>query len=510
VFSTARAGLILLGAAVACGQNGAVHLQIELPDDRALSPASEDLARLTLVTEIDGGQGQITSREVSSTVVGTQISFGDVAIDAGVHLSLLAFAASGRLIGYGRALAPIAVTSDAELAVTIPLRRPFAYVSGGPALLACDTTVDPGQPFASAIADAAQPVAVAATPDGAAVIAVGAGQLRSISTARHAGSGAAPIPLAAGAFAVAVSPDSRWAVVVHRGATSGMSIVDLGKHGAGAPEFVPIDGPAGVAVSADTAYVLTNASDDCTAQSTIVPVTLATAAAGANVGLAGAARDVALAPDGKTLLVAEPCANAIVAVSGGGATQVKVVQVPSPTDVAVIGSRVWGAGRDMQNGAHLVVASANVDGSAPAHVDLPLTQELAKSNDLTEAGQVTEVRLDADQVDGYSLSVLPDGQRVSLLVHATYHAAPIVRPVEFNGVIFDETIVPSLSMETYEYQLIDVTTGVATQRLRTSCSIDWAHNTAVLDDWSCASALGQNTTDTDFIAGEVTVLYGAR
>jgi hypothetical protein len=502
-----------LGASIAgagCSHSGAVHVTIDLPDDPDLSPAA-DLARLQLVSEVGGAPGQPTNRDVTSTMAGADIDFGTVSIHPGVRLSLIGFATTGRLVGFGRASAPITVTSDASQAVTIPLRRPFAYIAGGDALVACDTTVEPGAPFALTIDAAPQPVAAAATPDGTQVVAVGGSQLVALSTSRHMASGGVPATLAAGASAVAISPDSRWAVVVHGGAAapmSGVSVVDLKAGGAAA--FVAVDNADAVAVSADTAYVLQNATDACTGQSTIVPVRLgATALAGTGFGLASAARDIAIGPDGTTLLVAEPCADAVWALRDDGKTQVKVAKLTSPTNVAVNGDRVWGVGRESQGGAHLVLASANLDGTAAAPLSLPPTQELAKSTDLTEAGQTTEVRLDPDQVDAYSLSVLPDGRSVALLVHATYHAAPIVRPVSFNGTIFDETIVPGIDMETYEYQLIDVTTGSLTQRLRTRCKINWDPG-AVLDNWACARALGQDTTDMDFVANQVTVLYGAR
>jgi hypothetical protein len=242
----------------------------------------------------------------------------------------------------------------------------------------------------------------------------------------------------------------------------------------------------------------------------IVPVSLgAVPLAGTGFGVAGAARDVALGEDGTTLVVAEPCADGVFAVRAGGTNQKKLATVASPTNVAVNGARVWGVGRESTGGAHLVLASANLDGTVLPPLTLRPTQELAKSTDLTEAGQTTEVRLDPDMVDAYSLSVLPDGHSVALLVHATYHAQPIVRPVSFNGTIFDETIVPGIDMETYEYQLIDVTTGLLTQRLRTSCDIHWDPG-AVLDNWACARAAGQDTTDMDFVPNQVTVLYGAR
>src|SRR5262249_19052847 len=153
----------------------------------------------------------------------------------------------------------------------------------------------------------------------------------------------------------------------------------------------PVDAPGAVAVGASTAWVLVNPAvpgvDECAAQSKIVPVSLTSGTASASIGLTGAARDLALSEDEQTLFVAEPCQNALVAVTGGAASQLRLADVPSPTQVAVAGSRVFGTGRSSSPAEHLVLASLNADGSGRTPIELAAVQELAKSNDLTATGQ---------------------------------------------------------------------------------------------------------------------------
>ena len=506
----------MLATVIACGDAGGVHISIGLPDD-ALSPVAQNLARLELVAESDGKPAESVTRDVPAAAMGRPaIGFGDIALGNAVRLSLRGFSASGRLVGFGRASAPVDIKDGSSLAVSIPLRRPFAYVAGGSSLVACDTTVEPGDAFVSAIDAGAAPAAVATTADGTEVLAIGGNELHILSSANHRSTGAPVSTLTPGATEIGVSPDSRWAVIVHAGANAdkGVSIVNLdeARRGAVTPTFVALDEPGRVAVANDTAWILVDPSvpgpDACSRQSALVPVALATGDTGAAASLAGAARDLALSADGRTIYVAEPCQGAIVAVTAAGMSQVSLVAVPGPTQVAVAGTRVWalGAGSPPE---HLVLVSVNEDRSAMSRLDLAATQELAKSNDLTEDGQTAEVRLDADGIEATSMSVLPDGRNVVFLVHGTYHADQIVRTIVFGDISFDEEIVPDLDMETYEYQLVDVTTGAATQRLRTSCTIDWDKGVALLDDWACASAQGQVTADEDFIARQATVLYGA-
>src|SRR5262249_30681959 len=368
----------------------------------ALSALSEGLARLGLVAEARGKLPERATRDVPNPIGTASIGFGDLDLGPGVTVTLLGFSANGRLVGYGRASAPIDITAGSSVDVPIRLRRPFAYVAGSTTLLTADTTVEPGNPFINFINQAPAAQAVATTPHGAPVLMVGdlsGNHLIVISTENHQPTGAQPVSVARGASAIAVSPDSKWAVIVHSGTgiTTGVSIVNLQASGPAVQSFVPLDAPGGVAVSADTAWVLTQPSGPgrgaCTQQSSLVPVTLATGAAGNPVSLAGAARDLALSADGKTIFVAEPCQNALVAVTNAGASQVRLAGMPNPTQVAVSGSRVWGLGSDSAPTEHLVLVSVNTDGSASSRLDLAATQELANSDDLTEDGQIAEVRL---------------------------------------------------------------------------------------------------------------------
>ena len=509
----ARVGLgmaVLVCGVWGCAKQGGIHLAIELPADPNLSPLTAGMTRLDLHAEAAGQPLATVSRNLDADgLAGRTIGFGDLDVMPGVRLTLLGYTASGRLVGFGRASAPIDVSAGSSVEVTVRLRRPFAYVAGGSTLLACDTTVEPGSPFDTPVDVAARAAAVATTPDGSAIVSVADDKLVLLTTTSNQAATAQAIALMPGASEIVVSPDSRHAIVVHASATTqGVSVVDLSAPSA---LFVPLAAPGAVAIGADTAWVLINPAvpgvDECAAQSKIVPLSLATAQAAAPIGLAGAARDLALSEDEQTIFVAEPCQNALVAVTSGGANQLRLADVPGPTQVAVAGNRVFGLGRSSTPVEHLVLASLNVDGTGRTPIDLAAIQELAKSNDLTEVGQTAEERLDADRIEAYSLSILPDGRNVALLVHGTYHADEVKLVV---GSGAPQAVVPALDMETFEYQLVDVTTGVATQRLRTSCTIAWAHGTALLDDWACASAQGQDTAAEDFVAQQAAVLYGAK
>lgn len=64
-------------------------------------------------------------------------------------------------------------------------------------------------------------------------------------------------------------------------------------------------------------------------------------------------------------------------------------------------------------------------------------------------------------------------------------------------------------MITYEYQLVQLDTGLAAQRLRLSCDITWQPG-ALLDDFRCARAPGQDEAPVPFAATDLSVLHGSR
>jgi hypothetical protein len=513
----ARAALGWLGVVVAlgggCGSSGRVELVIDLPAEMALSPIDDRVARLTLMTQATGLSTQVENVDVAIPPMrGQTLAFGDVPIANGVLLDLQATSPSGRLLGFGHA-GPLDVTSGDALSVSVKLRRPFAYVAGGASLWAFDATVEPGQPYARAVAMPAGPAAVATTPDGGEVVVVAEDALVLVSTSTHARVGGTAA-LEPGALDVAVSPDGRWAAVVH---VAGISLVDLAtlRGGDATAGFAAIDNPAAVAVGPGTAYVLTDAAQptSCAAPSSIVPVPLAAAPVpGTPIVLASGARDLAVVtrgPRAGSLVVAEPCQNALVIAGPDGSGQNALLQVPNLTSVAVSDQRVWGVGwQGDESELFLVLSSVGFDGQAPTSLNLAPSQALAQSNDLTEPGQVTEDRLGADALDPFELVILPGARHAALLLHGQFHADQVIRTVTIGDTTVNQVILPRIDMETFEYVLIDVTAGAAAQRLRTRCAIDWQHDVAVIDDWSCASTPGQDVASETFTPLHQAVLYG--
>ena len=62
---------------------------------------------------------------------------------------------------------------------------------------------------------------------------------------------------------------------------------------------------------------------------------------------------------------------------------------------------------------------------------------------------------------------------------------------------------------TFEYQQVQLDTGLAAQRLRLSCEISWEPG-ALLDDFRSARVPGQDEAPVAFAATDLSVLYGSR
>ena len=488
-----------------------VRVILSAPDGEALDPTPDErLAELTLVASSPGTPVEVARRRVAGE---RRLSFGEIAARPGIRLSVLATAASGRLLGFGRSAAPVDVKAGDDLEITVELRRPFAYIGGGPNLLVADTTLD--SPAYQGQVALAGPVAAAPFPDGSHVLVAAGDVLRLVSTFTHVPVEQASPPALAGVTDLAVSPDGRHAVAL---TAEGAAVIDLVALRAGqavTPVMVPIPGAARVAIGAQVAYVLAGVDPvRCDVMSRIVRIPLDAPAAMPDVALGMPVLDLAVDPATEELYVPLPCQGRVnrVRIVGDAAEMETVLMVPTPGSVAVGEGRIWAVGAEpIGNGQRLVIASVGTDGTGSTRVDMPVTEERATSTELDEPGHSAEMRLEADELYPTSLTVLPDGRQVALLVRAKFHAAKTIEPVEvLPGVFVDEVILPEMDIDTSEYLLIDTAAVTLVHRLRTRCDLTWLMGEAFIDIWACGRAPGQDVVADPFTPRGLAVLYGER
>ncbi len=502
----AARALLLLTALAGCGDDGSVVIQLDLPDGEGLDPLDDRVTELT-VTAVAAGEQLFSA--TAPLVDGQPLELGRLPVAEQVRFELTGAAASGRIIAFGRSGVAVDVRPDARVTVPVRVRRPFAYVTGGEELVVIDATLEPGQDYLGSLAAAAGTTAAAVTADGAEVVIAGADGLRLVPTASHV-PGELAVALPGEPVELAVSADGNWAVTSHQLPEEGIALIDLAALRAGAPadaRFVPLARPGAVAIAGDIAWVMVEPLNNllCQGASTVAAIPLADPGGGeAPVPLGGVGSELVADPGSGAAYAIRACSGGqVVRFAGPGAEAELVAEVEGATSLAVAGPRLWIMGHVDGEGAHMSLASRPLAGGELSVLELPTLEERALAVELEQTGQGGLIRLTADASSAFDMVVLPDGEHVATLVAAIYFGEPAG---DAGG---GQPIVPAMQMVTFEYQLIELATGLSAQRLRTSCDLQWDPG-ALLDDFRCALAPGQDQTDTQFAPTDLAVIYGAR
>lgn len=490
---------------VACGDGGGVRLRLELPDDPALDPLAQ-VGELRLTASASGAV--IHTATVANPVRGEPMDFGEVPIADGVSFELDGVAATGRVVAYGRSAGAVDVTADEVVEVPILVRRPFVYLTGGDQLVAIDATLEPGDAYSSTI-DVGGPVSGAAvTGDGADIVVATDTALRLVATATHQ-LGDAEVPLPGAVVDLAVSADGAWVATTHLVPEPGTSIIDLAALRAGEvveAAFVPGTRPGPVAIGGGMVWVLEEPIDNifCAGVSSVVAIPVDDPGSPSPpIVLERAAGDLTVDPATGAALVSVGCIGTVVRIAGPGAEPEAILTVDGLSALTVERGVLWAAGHVDGADAHLLVAKMPLSGGEPEILDLPNTEERALAVDLEGNGQSGLLRLAADLHSAYAIGVLPDGEHVAILDAAVYIG---VAAGDAGG---GQPVIPAMQMITYEYQLVQLDTGLGAQRLRASCTIEWDPG-ALLDDFECARAPGQDEAPVSFTPGELTAIFGSR
>ncbi len=494
-------------AAVAFGacHDGSVRLELDVPASDALDPLAG--AQAITLSAKDGAGARVFSATIDVPERGAALGFGEVPVRDDLWFELQASAAAGRVVGFGRSTTAIDVSDDAEVRVPVRVRRPFAYVAGSDALVTIDAAREPGEDYVSSIAIGGAVRAVAATFDGAEVVVATEAAVRLVSTRTHA---ALPgeVVLPGAPAALAVSPDGRWAAIVHPDPPSGLSLVDLAALRAGAPvapTFVAIATPGAIGIGGGVVWVLVAplTSLFCGGASSVIAVPLDAPAPSSPIALPARASDLAVDPVSGAAVVAVTCGDMVMAVDDPGATPRLVLARPGLGAVTVADGRVWIAGHVDGADAHLTLTDVSLDGADVRTLDLPTTEERAVAVALEQMGQEGQIALTADLHTAFAVSVLPDRAHVAILDIAVYIGEA---QGDAGG---GRPVVPAMQMVSYDYQLVRRDTGLSAQRLRLSCNIAWKPG-ALLDAFRCARAPGQDEVAAPFEATDLSVLHGSR
>ncbi|MBW2534449.1 MAG: hypothetical protein JRI55_23355 [Deltaproteobacteria bacterium] len=315
--------LALLSLLVAgCGDEGRLLITIERPNVKAFDPMMDErLSRFSLRVI----QGRSQSDQETVRTEQTQLELGSVPVDKDFDLRLVGKSGTGQMLGLG-VVFDVNISGEGDVPVAVKFRKPIGFVAGSHGIEQLDATASTDSAIHSEKPIAAPNAAdVAASPDGTWIAVVSGSKLLSYLTRdRH---NWADVQLKAPGTCIAVSPDSRYAVVCHDDGS--VSIVDMERLAENQLEIRPVGlgGKPGRVVfgrDRELAHVLVNRAghkEGCSAQSRVVELNVRTAAKGRDVAVGEPVADIAIDPrDGRVLLV-QPCKSRLARLDGTAVQQ---------------------------------------------------------------------------------------------------------------------------------------------------------------------------------------------
>lgn len=514
-----------------CADEGAVEIALDFPGASRLSPDPARIASVTVVTTLAGGS---PASQTQSVAPDSALSFGQIPAGVDVDLAVELRSATQRLVGFGRA--QVKVAAGEETPISLAIRKPFVYLPGGDALAALDATIEGQFSGPEVVPSGGSAIAAAASRDGTELWVIsdsgGTQTLSMIATATHQQSATAVIPISGiPVTSLALSVDGRFAVIGHGGDGGGISLVDLAaaRGGDAATEFHELGDVGAVAIApgpngSPRAYALidrarTPGCDDSALPSTVVWMPLADPSGGESFTYDGAIHDFAVTDAGDVAIVADACRNELRSISllapAGDAAADSFLAVDSASAVAIVGTRVWGAGSSPAAGNRSVIqlASRDLYDNDETHISLAPLEVSVLSLDIADSepdGQrEVEQRLGADTTALIDLSVLPGADQIAVVTSAIYHESEYY--VLVNG--FPRLFIPEMEVVTREYLLVDAATAAFVQRLRTSCLITTfppPDEDPVLRSWDCVVPPGAHETVVPFLPTAAVALLGSR
>lgn len=506
----------LLGLS-ACADPGAVSLRFDLPDDDALKPAGAE--NLTLVARVGDDAPRATTSPIGD---GSALDLGELPIVDDVWLAAEMRTAQGELVGYGQASASITVAAEATVEATIPVRKPFVYVSGASGqLLSLDGSAGIGT-YQGQVPITGAPTVIAdvAGTDVATITATGA--LGYLSTSTHATSALPAVSLMGTPLDAIATPDGAFLVVGHGGGAPQVSVVDVA---AGTVKVAPSPGPADrVAVTVDdngtwwgVALVGRALVDTGCMMSRLVTFPLddpeTAVVIDAGVGLSDVSGD---ARSG-LVVVTDRCGDRVLRydpASGELDTTSPVMSLPAPTAVVASDEHVWAIGHDLRRpiagedvpdgvvDAWLVLGEAEISGADAEMFALPPVVERVLATDVDFPDQDLTQDLHANDVFARDLVLLPGGEQLAITVAAALHGDEVT-----DGFT---SILPQLDVTTEEYWLLDASTRVTNQRVRARCVVENVCSfSCYFDSWTCLPDLDTPAVGM-FTPASMTALFGAR
>lgn len=423
--------MLFLGA---CG-DGQLVVSLSLPRDKRLDPTAacptaapcdhldERLVRFSLRIH---DRDALSSQEALFEGPGT-LALGKVPVGRPLDLELSGQSASGQMLGVGRVFG-VEVADKDETLVAINFRKPIAYIAGGGALMAVDTASQ--NPGFSAIPSipSADLRAAATAPNGVLIAMATSTRVTVYDTSEHRKLLDLPLdkPAAGPAGCLRFTPDSRYLFICR--AIPHLSSLDVLSPN---PEVVggAIAGgvPHDVTFSADgrRGYVLVQGIDHLTPCAGAKASQILRMSVDSRwpthfnpelpmVKLAAPVSDIEAHPEGKKLLLAQPCQGVVseISMEGPGTPKsIEGISVGAPYDIAVTREQIAVLGANGERGAIVLKSQA-----ATQRLDFAIPPiQISLANTGSSAGSFEWASRPQGKLAIYDSAISPDGQRAVAL-----------------------------------------------------------------------------------------------
>ena len=452
--------------APACGDTGRLIITLERPS-KALDPIDDSrLSKFNLRITQDGRPTVHDAFRSGDS----ELQMGDVPVGSAFDLRLSGMSATGLMLGLGLVQDVLISDGRQDTVVAVKFRKPLGYVAGQSSVQVLDTAA------ASSATLELQPLAlgggraVVATPNGVLVLVLSGNTLVPLRTLDHVK--LSPVPLAGSGDHVAVSPDSRYAVICHKSSRK-LGVVDLLEvlKGKATETTLSLGGtPSRVVFGKNhtTATLLVDGlerGDTCGSKhGRLVEINLAARTYTPPVSLGRPVADVALDPRDGALLAALTCDKKLRRVAPNKIIQ--DVAAPTSYDIAINDRNIVllgrAAGAKVQGQAMLFdLAGSGVTGLGTPQsktfsfppLAIGFKSQGTGSGYFTWASEPKEFLI-------YDLAISPDSQRAIGLFQATYTS-------DISG-----TCSYRASVRGTGYMLLDLTTGVVLVQRFTSLKFE--------------------------------------
>jgi hypothetical protein len=489
---------------VSC-QSGTLTLNLDVPAMDMLNPLSTPEASRLSAFRLRKADGSPVAE--SRFFPGEALDLGHIPAGPATDFSLEGLSESGQILAFGQ-MKNVAVSADSDVSVTVEVRKPIGYVSGGPQVLVRDTTkADTGVAAPGTLAGAGSATAVASTHDGTHVLLAVGMKIKAVATIDHMDSG---VMLTLTEPARHLVLDRQDKVLAVLGAQS-VTLYDIGGWLAGtATEVMGVSANLPNAVAADFTtdgaqlLVVTGAAG-CAGGSCQLHVLDAHAASDmGQIGLPEYAADIAVEQATGSPVVALPGRGQLTWLDTGGMPTAMQAATPRAQIVLSNSSALVGFGsgdtRNDPNGKASAVVV--LPGQTPRKTDLAMPEFNASfSSDPNSPNQATAKITTAQYVINRA-AMTPDAGRALLWVTANYDGT-------FNVSSGAGTLCRGHVVARDEYvMLVDLASGKTlasetTQEMLSNCLLDC--NLFTLDCIGTAQLPAQQYTPSG-----VTVLFGGK